>query len=107
MNPQENLWQKYVVENTTMWERFFASTLWKRVFLPWLKAQREVQIRTILQHKDAGTRDVARGMALAFEQIINLPAALAASQKMEAKTSKEPEADATFYNDSIEFEENI
>lgn len=106
MTFQENIWQKYVLDNEQTWERFFASTLWKKLFLPWLKAQREIKIRTVLDSKDADTRDVARGMVLALEMISNLPAAMAASKKMKTEAKQEPPQETTFYGDSIHFEEN-
>ena len=102
MSIQQNIWDEFIAQNSVILERLFASSGWKKAFLPWLKAQREVNIRTVLQAKNHIDIDVTRGMALAFEQIMNLPQALDASKKAPPEVPQS----TTFYDESIAFEEN-
>lgn len=106
MSVQQSIWQKYISENIPTLDKLFASQGWKRAFLPWLKAQREVKLRTVLESKDANERDVARGMVLAFEQIAAFPEALLAF-KEQAKQPQQPQEPqgSTDYIDSIQFDD--
>jgi hypothetical protein len=103
---QQSVWQKYVQENIPNLDKLFASTGWKRAFLPWLKAQREVKLRTVLEAKDANERDVARGMVLAFEQIAAFPEALLAfKEQLKTPQQQAEQQTSTDYIDSIQFED--
>jgi hypothetical protein len=103
---QQSIWQKHISENIPPLDKLFASAGWKRAFLPWLKAQREVKLRTVLESKDTNERDVARGMVLAFEQIAAFPGALDAFKEQSKQPQQQAEPnESTDYIDSIQFDD--
>ena len=102
-NPTLNVWKQFIEENRPSLEKLFAQNVWKNVFLPWLKATREIKIRTILTSKDHVEIDMARGFALAIEQIMNLPQGLEATKQGEKqeRAEQQPETD---YMDGLAFD---
>ena len=108
MSLQENIWRETIAENIPSLEQLFSSRAFKKVLVPFLRAQREVKLRTVLQSKDHMEMDVARGMALGFEQILNLPSALQAYKKnlAEAKTTEVPEDSVYSGEETLDFDED-
>jgi len=106
---KENIWQENVTSYEVAYEKLFAKPIWSKSLLPLLKAWREVQIRTILQDKDPQNREVARGIALGLEMIMNLPAAIEARKKMgEGKSEPVTRQTTTGYEEGLDWpdEEN-
>lgn len=111
MEIQQNIWDETIEGWEPNYEKLFASKVWKQSLLPWLKAQREVKLRTILGSKDHIEIDVCRGMVLAFEQFMNLPKAIEAHKKKSGETEAQsvPQA-ATHYEAGLAWddeEENL
>ena len=100
----QNLWDQFIADYDGNYEKLFAGKLWKQSLLPWMKAIREVKLRTVLQSKDHMEIDMARGFVLAIEQIMNLPGAIDASKKKTVKVEVE-QSDATDYYDGISWDE--
>jgi hypothetical protein len=103
-NPTISVWKQYIEENRPSFEKLFAQNVWKKAFLPWLKATREIKIRTILTSKDHVEIDMARGFALAIEQIMNLPQGIAATKQAEKQDTPE-QTDTTDYMDGLAFDD--
>lgn len=70
---KQSLVDEFISDRLSQYERHFNSPLWKKSLQPYLKALYEIANRNVLQGKDHMTIDVQRGMALAFENILNLP----------------------------------
>lgn len=103
-SPTVNVWKQFIEENRPSLEKLFAQNVWKKVLLPWLKATREIKIRTILTSKDHVEIDMARGFALAIEQIMNLPQGIAATKQAEKQDAPE-QTPATDYMDQFSDED--
>lgn len=104
MTPTESVWQEFVQEYKADLEKLFSSRVWKRSLLPWLRANREIKLRTMLASKDHSETDVMKGMILAFEFVMNLPGAVSATEK-EVKEQPQQQ-DSTDYNDGISWPED-
>jgi len=52
MTPVESVWQEFIADYKGDLDKLFASRTWKKAIYPWLKANREIKIRTILASKD-------------------------------------------------------
>lgn len=89
-NENENLTAQFLDEHLKQYDRFFSSMLWKKSLLPWLKAQREIANRALIQGKDHIEMDVQRGRVLMAEAIINLPKFI--EYRIEAKTKESVES---------------
>ena len=88
-NPTISVWKEFIEENRPSLEKLFGQNVWKKALLPWLKATREIKIRTILTSKDHVEIDMARGFALAIEQIMNLPKGVSATKQVETQKKAE------------------
>ena len=86
-------------------EKLFSSVVWKKSLLPWLKAHREVRVRTVLQTRDHTETDINKGMAIAFEMLMNLSEAIAAYKKQKPE-EKPKQENATDYIDGLSWDED-
>lgn len=98
----QTLWDEFITPYKGNLEKLFASNVWKKSLQPWLKAHREVRIRTVLQTRDHTETDINKGMTLALEMLMNLPEALAAYKPAE-KPVQQP---ATDYSDGLAWDED-
>ena len=104
MSIQDNIWAKFISGFEPNLQKMFASRAWKQAFLPFLEAQREVCLRSVIDSKDHMEIDRKRGMVLAFEMMMNFPAAVGVYEKQKAET-KAPEEQTTLADDAVYFEE--
>lgn len=104
-SPQSNVWKQYIEPFRPNFEKLFGQLLWKKAFLPWLKAVREIQIRTILNSKDHSETDKAKGFVLAIEMIMNLPGAMEAMKAMGQQEQPQQQA-ITDYAEGLAFDDD-
>lgn len=103
MTPVESVWQEFIASYKGDLDKLFASRVWKKAIHPWLRANREIKIRTILASKDHVEIDMSRGFVLALEAIMNLPGAVAA--KRDEPQVAPQQQDSTDYHDSISWDD--
>jgi hypothetical protein len=70
---KQSLVDEFLKERLKQYDRLFSSPIWKKSLYPYLKALYEIEVRRVLAEMDHTKSDVAKGRALAFENIINLP----------------------------------
>jgi hypothetical protein len=70
---KQSLVDEFLKERLGQYERHFSSPLWKKSIQPYLKALYEMSIRKVLTETDHTKSDMQKGMALAYENILNLP----------------------------------
>lgn len=100
----QSLWEQFIVPYEGNLEKLFASVVWKKALLPWLKAHRESRVRTVLQSKDHVITDINKGMTISIEMLMNLPEALAAyKQQKPEKVEQQPTTD---YSDGLSWDED-
>ena len=70
---KQSLVDQYLKERLSQYDRLFTSPLWKKSWQPYLKALYEMSIRKVLTETDHTKSDMQKGMALAYENMLNLP----------------------------------
>jgi hypothetical protein len=103
MTPVESVWQEFIADYKGDLDKLFGSSTWKKAIYPWLRANREIKIRTILSSKDHVEIDMARGFVLALEGIMNLPGAVTVTKKEPEQVPQQQ--DSTDYNDGISWDD--
>jgi hypothetical protein len=105
MIDRQSLWDEFIVSHKSNLEKLFASNVWKKSLLPWMKAHRANRAETIIHSKDHISDDINKGMAIALEMLINLPEAIAAYEKQKPQENPEPQP-ATDYSEGLAWDED-
>jgi hypothetical protein len=86
------LFQTHVMERASQYQRLFGQQVWKQGLQAWLAALAKLTTADVVYgHNTEEQRNIKRGMVMAFEQIINLPAAIQSSLDNQKKVEAEQE----------------
>jgi hypothetical protein len=109
MSGQQSLWDEFIMSYEGNFDKLFASVVWKKALLPWLRAHRANRMETIVHSKDHINDDINKGMVIAYEMLINLPELIPAYKKKkaeEADSEKPAQGSITYYSEGLDWDED-